>query len=210
MKEKCSSNQNTGLLLPVVEEFYSIQGEGFHAGKAAYFLRLGGCDVGCRWCDSKYSWDISAIPPVAIEDILQRIISVGCSDMVITGGEPLLYNVGPLCNELKKRNIKTYLETSGTYPLSGTFDWICLSPKRQAPPLQEMLSVADELKIIVSDHADFAWAEENAAKVNSACHLFLQPEWSKISVVMPQIVEYVLAHTQWKVSLQMHKYMNIP
>lgn len=199
-----------GKVLPVMEEFYTLQGEGFNTGQAAYFLRIGGCDVGCRWCDVKESWNSNDFPPVAVDDVVERASSYPSKAIVVTGGEPLLYNLEYLCSALKAKGMKIFIETSGSQPLSGAFDWICLSPKRDAPPLSEMLGKASELKVIIHDETDFSWAEENAATVSSSCILYLQPEWSRIDIMIPGIVRYIQDNPKWKVSLQSHKYMRIP
>ena len=162
-----------------MEDFFSLQGEGYHTGKAAYFIRLGGCDVGCSWCDSRFSWDSKLHPMVDTETIIERVIKSGTDSVVVTGGEPLMWNLDYLCSGLKKENISTFIETSGAYPLSGEWDWICLSPKRNMPPINEICNVADELKVIIEDKSDFDWAEKYHEMVNSKCRLFLQPEWSK-------------------------------
>ncbi len=199
-----------GKVLPVMEEFYTLQGEGFHTGKAAYFIRIGGCDVGCRWCDVKESWNASLFPPVAVEEVVQRAARYPAAAVVITGGEPLLYNLDLLCDLLHAAGITIFVETSGSQPPAGNFDWICVSPKKDMPPLPSMLSMASELKMIVHDETDFSWAEENAAKVQAGCILYLQPEWSRHRIMMPVIVDYIKAHPEWKISLQSHKYMHIP
>ena len=199
-----------GRCLPLVEDFYTIQGEGFHAGKPAYFIRLEGCDVGCRWCDAKYTWNPRLYPPTGIETVIARATACPAQAIVITGGEPLLYPLGPLTGALRDRGLEIFLETSGSHPFSGEFDWVCLSPKRQSPPLDEAFERADELKVIVESEDDFAWAERNAARVRPGCRLYLQPEWSVAERVMPAIVEYAKAHPQWNVSIQTHKYMHIP
>ncbi len=199
-----------GKLLPLVEEFYTLQGEGFHTGKAAYFIRIGGCDIGCSWCDAKFTWNPKHFPPVSVEKIVQNVIQSSANAVVVTGGEPGLYPLDYLCEALKKRNIETYVETSGAYGLTGQWDWICLSPKVQQPPEEEMFQRANELKVIITSPDDFQWAEENARKVNEQCMLFLQPEWSVSSKIMQHIVDYTLKHPQWRVSLQSHKYMRIP
>jgi 7-carboxy-7-deazaguanine synthase len=199
-----------GKVLPLMEEFYSIQGEGTHTGKPAYFARIGGCDVGCHWCDIKESWDASKYPPVSAEMIAEHAAMYPAKAIVITGGEPLLYNLDFLCEELHKRGVSAYLETSGSSALSGTWDWICLSPKKDNPPVEEMFSAADELKVIIEEDADFAWAEKNAGKVRKECILILQPEWSERNNITPAIVDYVKSHPGWKVSLQSHKYMRVP
>lgn len=199
-----------GNLLPLVEDFYTIQGEGFHTGKPAYFIRLGGCDVGCRWCDAKYTWNPKLYPPIAVSAIVERAASCAAQAIVITGGEPLLYPLGILTEMLHKRGLAIFLETSGTHPFSGEFDWVCLSPKRQQPPLEEAFRRAHELKVIIESESDFDWAEQNAAQVGERCMLYLQPEWSVAEQMMPEIVEYVKAHPRWNISIQTHKYMHIP
>lgn len=199
-----------GTLLPLMEEFYTIQGEGFHSGKAAYFIRLGGCDVGCHWCDVKESWDAELHPLTLADQIVQNAEKNPGKAVVVTGGEPLIYNLDYLTGELQKRGIKTFLETSGAYPLSGSWDWICLSPKKFKAPRPEFGSVAGELKVIVFNKSDFIWAEEHAGLVSENCKLYLQPEWSKASVVTPLIIDYVMNNPKWEISLQTHKYLNIP
>lgn len=193
-----------------MEQFYTIQGEGFHSGRAAYFIRLAGCDVGCVWCDVKESWDASEHPVVSVEDIVKEAASYPARLAVITGGEPLMYDLTELCNALHREGFTINIETSGAYPLSGAIDWICLSPKKFKQALPEVAPEAHELKIIVYNKSDFKWAEEYAAMVNSACKLYLQPEWSVQEKVMPLIIDYVKAHPQWEISLQTHKYLNIP
>jgi len=202
--------ETPGRLLPLVEEFFSLQGEGYHTGKAAYFIRLGGCDVGCSWCDSRFSWNPEIHPLVDCADIFDHVANSGTNSVVVTGGEPLMWNLDYLCAGLKRNRIKTFIETSGAYPLSGKWDWICLSPKRNMPPAAEIFEVADELKVIIQEDIDFIWAEENRAKVSGKCHLFLQPEWSRFETIIPEIVEYVKRNPEWRISLQMHKYMHIP
>lgn len=199
-----------GMLLPLVEDFYTIQGEGFHTGKPAYFIRLGGCDVGCRWCDAKMTWNPKNFPPVPIEQIIERACACKAQAIVITGGEPSLYPLAPLTDELRKRGLKIFIETSGTNPLSGSIDWICLSPKPQQPPLEQVLRAAHELKVIIQKPEDIQWAEQNAALVSSECMLFLQPEWSVYERVIGDIVEYVKENPRWNVSVQTHKFMHIP
>lgn len=199
-----------GRLLPLVEDFYTIQGEGYHTGKAAYFIRLGGCDVGCRWCDAKYTWNPRLYPPVEVATIVARATACAAQAVVVTGGEPLLYPLGVLTSELHARGLELFLETSGSHPFSGEFDWVCLSPKRQQPPLEEAYARADELKVIVERVEDFAWAEQNAARVRPECRLYVQPEWSVSEQVMPLLVEYVKANPRWNISIQSHKYMHIP
>ena len=199
-----------GRRLPLVEDFYTIQGEGYHAGKPAYFIRLGGCDVGCRWCDAKFTWNAKLYPPTPIEEIVERAASLPAQAIVITGGEPTLYPLEPPTTALKAKGLEIFIETSGTNPLSGEIDWVCLSPKRQQPPLPEMLSRADELKVIIETEADIAWAEENARNVSATCRLYLQPEWSRYQQIIPVLVEYAKAHPQWNISIQNHKFMHIP
>ena len=199
-----------GRRLPLVEDFYTIQGEGFHTGKPAYFIRLGGCDVGCRWCDAKYTWSAKLYPPTDVQTVIDRATACEAQAIVITGGEPLLYPLGILTETLHAKGLEIFLETSGTQPFSGRFDWVCLSPKRQQPPLEEAFGRANELKVIVETEADFAWAEENAQRVGKHCLQYLQPEWSVADEMMPAIVAYVKAHPQWNISIQAHKYMRIP
>ena len=198
-----------GLVVPLMEEFYTIQGEGYHKGSAAYFVRIGGCDVACHWCDVKESWDAEKHPPTEISTIINNAKQYS-DTIVVTGGEPLMWIMSPLTAGLRNENLATHIETSGAYPLSGDWDWICLSPKKRMLPLDYIYKVADELKVIVYNQNDFVFAEEQSAKVQPNCKLFLQPEWSKREQVMPMIVDYVLQHPKWKASLQTHKYMNIP
>lgn len=199
-----------GAMLPLVEDFYTIQGEGFHTGKPAYFIRLGGCDVGCAWCDAKNTWNPRLYPPTAISTIVERAVACAAQSIVITGGEPLLYPLGMLTAELHHRGLEIFLETSGSHPFSGEFDWVCLSPKRKQAPLDEAFPRADELKVIISDESDFEWAEQNAARVGEKCLLYLQPEWSVSDRMMPAIVEYAKRNPRWSISIQSHKYMRIP
>lgn len=199
-----------GRKLPLVEEFYTIQGEGYHTGKAAYFIRIGGCDVGCWWCDTKFSWDPALHPVVEAEKIVQNVKAHPASAVVVTGGEPLMVNLDYLTGLLKKSGIETFLETSGAYPLSGIWDWICLSPKKNAPAEGEIFDRAHELKVIISTEEDLDWALENASRVKENCKLFLQPEWSRRETILPVIIEYVKENPQWMISLQAHKYMRIP
>jgi len=195
--------------LPVMEDFYTIQGEGFYQGHAAYFIRLGGCDLGCVWCDVKESWHAEAHPKVEITEIVRKAKSSGTEIAVITGGEPAMYNLDLLTSELQNAGLKTNIETSGAYPLTGSWDWVCLSPKKFKAPHPSVFEKANELKIIVFNKSDFDWAEEHASKVSDTCELFLQPEWSKEKEMLPQIIDYVKKNPKWKVSLQIHKYMNI-
>ncbi len=201
---------NDGSLLPLMEDFYTIQGEGFHSGKAAYFIRLGGCDVGCHWCDVKESWNAELHPLTSVEVIVENASKYPAKTVVVTGGEPLLYNLDLLTSKLKEKGIKTFIETSGAYPLSGNWDWICLSPKKFKGPMPSIAPLAGELKVIVFNKSDFEWAEEHANLVSKDCKLYLQPEWSKAEQMTPQIIEYVKNHPRWEVSLQTHKFMNIP
>ncbi|HET7179278.1 MAG TPA: 7-carboxy-7-deazaguanine synthase QueE [Chryseosolibacter sp.] len=203
-------NQSAHTVLPLMEEFYTIQGEGFYQGQAAYFIRLGGCDVGCVWCDVKESWDASAYPVVAVAEIADKAAATGAPVAVITGGEPLMYDLAQLTASLKDAGLRTHLETSGVYPVTGTWDWICWSPKKFKSPHPALAGLANELKVIVYNKSDFEWAETFAAQVNDACELFLQPEWSREKEMLPPIIEYVKLHPQWKISLQIHKYMNVP
>ena len=233
----------SGRLLPVMEQFYSLQGEGFHTGEAAWFIRIGGCDVGCAWCDVKESWDTGLLPPVDTDEVVTNALNCLANAIIVTGGEPLLYNLDYLCEQIKiqgstfkvqgiiskiqypKSNIKdssssldprssflikTFLETSGSQPLSGTWDWICFSPKRGWPPREEFYRISHELKMIIHEEADFQWAEEQASKMDANAHLFLQPEWSQREMMLPLIIRYIEANPQWKLSLQMHKYIGIP
>ena len=199
-----------GRLLPLVEDFYTIQGEGFHAGKPAYFIRLGGCDVGCRWCDAKYTWNPKLYPPTDVRTVIDRALACPAQAIVITGGEPLLYPLGVLTETLHGKGLQIFLETSGAHPLTGDFDWICLSPKKQQPPLAEIFPRAHELKVIVETPDDFVWAERNAERVGERCMLFLQPEWSRYGELIPAVVEYVKRNPRWNISVQTHKFMHIP
>lgn len=196
--------------LPVMESFYTIQGEGFHQGKAAYFIRLGGCDVGCVWCDVKDSWEADKHPAYSIEQIVGEATGYPGRLAVITGGEPLMHDCSPLTMALHDRGFTTNIETSGSHPLSGQWDWICLSPKKFKAPLPEILPLANELKVVVFNQSDFAWAEQYADRVSPECKLYLQPEWSKSSIVTPLIIDYILKHPRWEFSLQIHKYIHVP
>lgn len=210
MKAEYNDQLEKGLVLPVMEEFYSIQGEGFHTGKAAYFIRIGGCDVGCSWCDVKESWNAEAFPPSDVHKLLLGAIRSKSRSVVVTGGEPLAYKLDYLCNMLRKENFTLYLETSGSEPLSGDWDWICLSPKKNSPPRKKIYKNANELKIIIGDKSDLLWAEKNAELVDKDCMLYLQPEWSKRKEVIPGIVDYILENPKWQISIQTHKYLKIP
>jgi 7-carboxy-7-deazaguanine synthase len=212
--------------LPVMESFYTIQGEGFHQGRAAYFIRLGGCDVGCVWCDVKESWDAAKHPIYTVEQIIKKALSeiradgktpgytpgnaAGKRIAVITGGEPLMHDCTELTHQLHKAGFATHIETSGAHPVSGEWDWICLSPKKFKTPLPGILPLANELKVVVFNKTDFDWAGQFAALVSPSCKLFLQPEWSKSSMVTPLIIDYIKKHPQWKFSLQLHKYIAVP
>lgn len=200
----------SGSFLPVMEEFYSLQGEGYHTGKAAYFIRIGGCDMGCHWCDVKESWDASIHPIKDIETAVKNVTLSNANAVVITGGEPTQYNLIPLTTALKEKNISIFLETSGAFPIKGDFDWICLSPKKRNLPLEKNFSLAHELKVIVYNQHDFIFAEEMKQKVNSDCYLYLQPEWSKRNELLPKLIQYIQQHPYWQLSLQTHKYIHIP
>jgi 7-carboxy-7-deazaguanine synthase len=197
-------------MLPVMEQFYTIQGEGFNTGRAAYFIRLGGCDVGCVWCDVKESWDADAHPRQAVADLVAAASEYPGRNVVITGGEPLMHNCLPLTKALQEAGFKTWIETSGAHPLSGNWDWVCVSPKKFKAPLPQVLAHADELKIIVFNESDFKWAEEHAALVPATTRLYLQPEWSRAARMTPALIDYVKANPRWQVSLQTHKYLDIP
>ena len=209
VKDEVLTLVDKGLMLPLMEEFYTIQGEGFHKGTAAYFIRVGGCDVGCHWCDVKESWDAEMHPPTAIAHIVANA-SKHSNTIVITGGEPLTWNMRPLTEALKEKKLQTHIETSGAYELTGIWDWICLSPKKNKLPFGRIYKEANELKVIVYNKHDFTFAEEQAQLVNEHCILYLQPEWSVREKMIPLIVEYVMKNPKWKVSLQTHKYLNIP
>jgi organic radical activating enzyme len=196
--------------LPVMEHFYTIQGEGFHQGRAAYFIRLGGCDVGCVWCDVKDSWDGEKFEKFAPAKLLELVKDTPAKLVVITGGEPLMHNLDELTDLLQQAGLEVNIETSGAHPLSGNWNWICLSPKKFKAPLSGILPFANELKIIIFNQSDFDWAEKYAAMVGPSCKLFLQPEWDKAAVVTPLIVEYIKQHPRWELSLQVHKYINVP
>jgi len=196
--------------LPVMESFYTLQGEGYHQGRAAYFIRLGGCDVGCVWCDVKDSWDASSHPQLKMGDIIEGAKKHAGRLAVITGGEPLLHNLDELTFLLHAAGFQTNIETSGSSPMSGDWDWVCLSPKKFKAPLPEVVPMANELKVVIFNKSDFAWAEKYAAQVNPSCKLYLQPEWGKAAIITPLIVDYIKQHPQWELSLQLHKYINVP
>lgn len=201
---------NTSIELPVMEYFYTIQGEGFYSGRAAFFIRLAGCDVGCVWCDVKESWDHEAHPNLSIDFIVEEVLKSETNFVVITGGEPAMYDLTTLINRLKDHKIETAIETSGCYELIGNIDWYCFSPKKFKKPTEEAYTKANELKVVISHPSDFQWAEEHATKVNLECKLYLQPEWSKQERFLPEIIEYVKLNPRWRISLQTHKFMNIP
>ena len=201
---------NTSIELPVMEYFYTIQGEGFYSGRAAFFIRLAGCDVGCVWCDVKESWDHEAHPNLTIDFIIEEVLKSKTDFVVITGGEPAMYDLTTLINRLKDHKIETAIETSGCYELIGNIDWYCFSPKKFKKPTEEAYTKANELKVVISHPSDFQWAEEHAVKVNLECKLYLQPEWSKQERFLPEIIEYVKFNPRWRISLQTHKFMNIP
>ncbi|MCT8340776.1 7-carboxy-7-deazaguanine synthase QueE [Flavobacteriaceae bacterium TK19130] len=209
MNEAVKQKVERGVMLPLMEEFYTIQGEGFHKGTAAYFIRVGGCDVGCHWCDVKESWNPDIHPPSEITSIAENAAHYS-KTIVITGGEPLTWDMGPLTSLLKEKGLDIHIETSGAYDLTGTWDWICLSPKKIKLPKPDIYKKANELKVIVYNNSDFDFAEEQAEKVSKDCILYLQPEWSKRDKMIPKIVDYVMKYPRWKVSLQTHKYLNIP
>ena len=195
--------------LPVMESFYTIQGEGFHQGRAAYFIRLGGCDVGCVWCDVKESWDAGKHPLISVEKLVENVQHTPAKLVVITGGEPLMHDLNFLTQKLQQAGFETNIETSGSSPLSGSWNWVCLSPKKFKAPLPEVVPFANELKIIIFNKTDFKWAEEYAAQVAPSCKLYLQPEWTKSAEMMPLIVDYIMANPQWELSLQIHKYIGV-
>ena len=209
MKSSLQAQVEPGMALPLMEAFYTLQGEGYHKGSAAYFIRIGGCDVGCHWCDVKESWDAEKHPPTRIDSIVEEA-KKHSNTIVITGGEPLMWDMTPLTTALQAAGMKIHIETSGAYPTTGHWDWFCLSPKKNKLPTTEAAARADELKVIVYNKNDFRFAEEHAKTVGEDCVLYLQPEWSKRDQMMPLMVDYVLANPKWKVSLQTHKYLKIP
>lgn len=202
--------EENDVALPVMESFYTLQGEGAWQGHAAWFIRLGGCDVGCVWCDVKDSWDAARHPLRTIPELTGEASAHPGRLAVITGGEPLMHDCGPLTRALRATGFRTHIETSGSSPLSGEWDWICLSPKKFKAPLDEVIIRADELKIVIFNRHDFAWAEQFASQVKPSCRLYLQPEWSKSDSITPLIVDYIKAHPEWTLSLQVHKYINVP
>lgn len=195
---------------PVMEHFYTLQGEGFYSGQAAYFIRLGGCDVGCVWCDVKESWDADLHPKMSVETMQALVSTHPGKIVVVTGGEPSMHDLVPITAALKAAGMRTHIETSASSPLTGDWDWVTLSPKKFKAPLPENMHLADELKIIVFNKSDFAWAEEFAAQVKPTCKLYLQPEWDKRDAMTPLIIDYIQQHPKWQLSLQTHKYINIP
>jgi 7-carboxy-7-deazaguanine synthase len=209
-KEMNTTIVNKTQTLPVMEHFYTLQGEGLHQGKAAYFIRLGGCDVGCVWCDVKDSWDSGRHPLRSIDFLVDEVKKTPTQIVVITGGEPLMHDLSELTRALKAAGLRTHMETSGSSPLSGTWDWITVSPKKFKAPLPEVLQFASELKIVVFNKSDFDWAEKHAAMVPPSCKLYLQPEWGKHDAITPLIIDYIKDHPQWQLSLQIHKYINVP
>ena len=204
------SQIDTSVELPIMEQFYTIQGEGHHSGRAAYFIRIAGCDVGCVWCDVKESWDELIHPLVSVSELVQLAVESGTGFTVITGGEPAMYDLTELVNLLHQHQIEVAIETSGCYHLSGAVDWYCFSPKKFKAPTNEAYQKASELKIIIAHPSDFAWAEEHASKVSPNCKLYLQPEWSKQERFLSNVIDYVKNHPKWRISLQTHKFMQIP
>lgn len=196
--------------LPLMEDFYSLQGEGYYSGRPAYFIRLAGCDVGCHWCDVKESWDASKHPAITVSDMVSRVLQAGADFVVITGGEPAMYDLTALTNKLQESGIEIAIETSGAYELKGRFDWICLSPKKFKQPIEANFQKANELKMIIFNKHDLVWSEELKTKVKKDCKLYIQPEWDKRNDVLPIMIDYVKKNTEWTISLQTHKYLNIP
>jgi len=209
LSEQQKTEMDEGMLLPVMEHFYTLQGEGAHSGKAAYFIRLGGCDVGCHWCDVKDSWDADRHPLTDMKELSATAAKIA-DLVVITGGEPTLWNLDFITRKLKEFGVRTHIETSGAHPLTGDFDWITLSPKKLAHPQSEIIEKANELKCIIYNHDDFRFAEKYAAKVRKDCLLFLQPEWSRRDKMTPAIIDYVKENPKWRICIQTHKYLDIP
>ena len=201
---------DNGKKLPLVEQFYTVQGEGYYMGKPAYFIRVGGCDIGCSWCDTKFSWNPDFHKLESVDNIINKAKKLNVDTFVVTGGEPTTYDLNYLSEKLSENNILKHIETSGVYKLTGKWDWVCLSPKKHNSPLNDIFTLANELKVIISDESDFLWAEKNSKRVNSSCKLFLQPEWSKFEHIIPIIVDYVKNNPKWRISLQAHKFMHIP
>lgn len=204
------TNIQTGHQLPVMEQFYTIQGEGFFTGCAAYFIRLAGCDVGCVWCDVKESWNAEGFPVIDTTDLAEAAHASGTEIVVVTGGEPAMYDLESLTSEIQKKGLRTHIETSGSHPIRGKWHWVCFSPKKFKKPLPEAYEKADELKVVIFNKHDFKWAETHAELVRKDCLIYLQPEWSKAEEMMPLITAYVKANPRWKISLQTHKYLGIP
>lgn len=190
--------------------FYSLQGEGFHQGRAAFFIRLAGCDVGCVWCDVKESWDATKHPVLSIEKIVEAAKAQPGRLAIVTGGEPLLYNLDALTTALKETGFETNIETSGSSPMSGKWDWVCLSPKKFKAPMEENISLASELKVVIFNKHDFEWAETYSKQVSPSCKLYLQPEWDKSTQITPLVIEYIKANPRWELSAQLHKYIQVP
>ena len=193
-----------------MEMFYSLQGEGFHQGRAAFFIRLAGCDVGCVWCDVKESWDATKHPVLSIEEIVEAAKAQPGRLAIVTGGEPLLYNLDALTTALKEAGFETNIETSGSSPMSGKWDWVCLSPKKFKAPIEENIELASELKVVIFNKHDFDWAETYAKQVSPSCKLYLQPEWDKSTQITPLVIEYIKANPRWELSAQLHKYIQVP
>ncbi len=195
---------------PVMELFYSLQGEGYHQGKAAFFIRLAGCDVGCVWCDVKDSWDASKHPILSIEEIVAAAAAHPSRIAIVTGGEPLLHQLDPLTTALKAAGFQTHIETSGSSPMSGSWDWVCLSPKKFKAALPEAIKAANELKVVVFNNSDFAFANSFVNDVDSDCKKYLQPEWDKSDAMTPLVIEYIKSNPSWELSAQLHKYIQVP
>tara|TARA_B100000902_G_scaffold395869_1_gene455408 strand:+ start:1272 stop:1904 length:633 start_codon:yes stop_codon:yes gene_type:complete len=210
MDSQIKLDVKSGDMLPLMEAFYTIQGEGYYSGNAAYFLRIGGCDVGCHWCDVKESWDADLHPPTSIDDILKGIAEYNVDTVVITGGEPLMWNMDKLTSSLQEKGLEVHLETSGAYPYSGSFDWVCVSPKKMHAPLDAIKPLINELKVIVNNKHDLIWAEQQREGLAVDCKLYLQPEWSKRERTIPLIIDFIKENKHWAISLQSHKYMKIP
>ena len=201
---------NSSTTYPVMEMFYSLQGEGYHQGKAAFFIRLAGCDVGCVWCDVKDSWDASKHPQLSVDDIVHAALAHPSKIAIVTGGEPLLHSLDTLTTALHQAGFQTHLETSGSSPLSGNWDWICLSPKKFKAPLSDCLPSASELKVVVFNNSDMEWGETYANQVSPKCKLYLQPEWDKADTMTPLAIDYIKANPKWELSAQLHKYIQVP
>jgi len=199
-----------GQSLPVMEHFYTIQGEGGNSGRAAYFIRVGGCDVGCTWCDVKESWEAADHPVYSIKECIDWVSKAGAKSVVVTGGEPAMYELTPITEALKQAKFERWIETSGAHPLTGTWDWVCLSPKKFKPCLPDNYIKAHELKVVIANRNDFKWAESHAKLVSANCQLYLQPEWSRAEKLLPLIIAYIKENPRWRISLQTHKYMDIP